>query len=520
MRRRPETKQKHKAKPASTTDHISLSEESDGAFGVSSRSHDKGWIVDSGASSHVTQRRELLMEYEQFEKPQKVWLGDGRSVEAIRKGNIQFTMYFKMRQSKNVTMYNALYVPKLTCNLFSVRATAARGNSVSFGDTQCVVYDRHGKLLGNGSLIERLYYLNCDTPVPEEKVTIATGCQMENKIDLWHRRTGHLNESQLKEMASQDIVKGIHIPKNIKASFCESCVEGKMAKKPFKLVGAIRSTKQLQCVHSDVCGPMTTESIGGKRYFVTFTDDYSRCCRVYFMTRKSEVFDKFKEFELRTTNECGHTINILRSDNGGEYISKEFQSYLMSKGIHHELTAPYYPAQNGTAERINQTLMESARTMMPDKYRAEAVATAAYLQNRVLTRSLSERMTPYEKWYGRKPDLSHLKVFGCMAYAYIPDIHRNGKLSKKAEKLRFVGYSLQTKGYRLINEDTGKVVISRDVIFNESDFLFKPMAIGTGGRLPVSSDSVLNDDQDVSEQDAEGQEELQTRKGRWRKSLS
>ena len=337
----------------------------------------------------MTQRRELLMEYEQFEKPQKVWLGDGRSVEAIEKGNIQFTMYFKMRQSKNVTMYNALYVPKLTCNLFSVRATAARGNSVSFGDTQCVVCDRHGKLLGNGSLIECLYYLNCDTPVPEEKVTILTGCQMENKIDLWHRQTGHLNESQL----------------------------------------------------------------------------------------------------------------------------KEFQSYLMSKGIHHELTAPYSPAQNGTAERINRTLMESARTMMtqaglPDKYWAEAVATAVYLRNCVLTRSLSERMTPYEKWYGRKPDLSHLKVFGCMAYAYIPDIHRNGKLSKKAEKLRFVGYSLQTKGYRLINEDTGRVVISRDVIFNESDFLFKPMAVGTGGRLPVSSDSVLNDDQDVSEQDMEGQEEL------------
>ena len=192
------------------------------------------------------------------------------------------------------------------------------------------------------------------------------------------------------------------------------------------------------------------------------------------MTRKSEVFEKFKEFELCTT-ECGKPIGTLRSDNGGEYISKELESYLVSKGIKHELSAPYCPAQNGVAERINRTLVESARTMMalaglPEQYWAEAVNTAAYIRNCVITRSIKKRKTPYEKWYGRKPDLSHLRVFGCMAYAYIPDVHRNGNLEKKAEKLRFVGFCLQTKGYRLPNEDTRKIVVHRDVIFNESDF--------------------------------------------------
>ena len=94
--------------------------------------------------------------------------------------------------------------------------------------------------------------------------------------------------------------------------------------------------------------------------------------------------------------------------------------------------------------------MDSARAIMaqaglPECYLAEAVATAAYLWDQTPTRSLREKTTPYEKWYGRKPDLSHLRVFGCMAYAYIPDSNRKGKLSKKAEKLRFIGYSLQTK---------------------------------------------------------------------------
>ena len=194
------------------------------------------------------------------------------------------------------------------------------------------------------------------------------------------------------------------------------------------------------------------------------------------MKNKSEVFNKFKEFELITTNECDCSIGTLQTDNGGEYLSKEFESYLQSRGIHHELSAPYSPAQNGVAERFNRTLMESARAMMAqaglsERYWAEAVATAAYLRNRVPTRSL-KKTTPYEKWYGRKPDLSHIRVFGCMCYAYIPDTNRKGKLSKKAEKLRFIGYSLQTKGYRLIDEGTSKILVRQDVIFNESDFQY------------------------------------------------
>lgn len=90
--------------------------------------------------------------------------------------------------------------------------------------------------------------------------------------------------------------------------------------------------KKTQLVHSGVCGPMRTHSIGGAKYFVTFIDDYIRCCAVYFTKHKSEVFDKFKEFEATTTNEVGKAIGTLRTDNGGEYLSTEFQNYLKVKG--------------------------------------------------------------------------------------------------------------------------------------------------------------------------------------------
>ena len=219
---------------------------------------------------------------------------------------------------------------------------------------------------------------------------------------------------------------------------------------------------------------MPTESLGKKRYFVSFTDDYSRCCQVYLMKHKSEALDKFKEFEAQVTNESGLSIGTLRTDNGGEYTSVEFENFLKSKGIKHECTVPYSTEQNGVAERLNHTLMESARSMMcfaglPDSYWGEAVVTAAYIRNRVPTRAFREKVSPYERWYGHIPDLKHFKVFGYVAYAHIPDSQRD-KLNKKAEKIRFVGYSTRSKGYRLLNEKTTKIKISRDVIFNESNF--------------------------------------------------
>ena len=101
---------------------------------------------------------------------------------------------------------------------------------------------------------------------------------------------------------------------------------------------------------------MSTESFGGKKYFVTFIDDYSRCCAVYFLKNKSEVFDKFKEYEALVTNESNLHIGAVRTDNGGEYVSEEFESYLKSRGIHHQLTVPRSPEQNGVAERMNRSL--------------------------------------------------------------------------------------------------------------------------------------------------------------------
>jgi len=426
------------------------------------------WLIDSGASSHMTKEKHVLTNFQEFEEPENVALGDGRVVEALGSGRVRMKVLFPAAEAKKAVLYDVLYVPKLTCNLFSVRAVVAKGNAVEFGPNSCCIWDENGRLRGMGSLADKLYQLDC------EVVSTGYASVAQSRSDLWHQRLGHVHESRLKKCVQNEFVRGIDIEKITELSFCEGCLAGKMYRKPFPTVGEIRSTHKLQLVHSDVCGPMQTQSIGGAKYFVTFIDDYTRCCAIYFMKHKSEVLDKFKEFEVTTSNDAGRAIGMLRTDNGGEYLSSAFQFYLKEKGIRHELTVPHSPQQNGVSERMNRTLVESARSMiahagLSNIFWAEAISAAAYVRNRLPTVALKERETPYERWYGRKPDVSYFRVFGCMAYAYVPDCERQ-KLDTKSKKMRFVGYSLTSKGYRLFDETNQKPCVRRDVEFNESDF--------------------------------------------------
>ena len=161
------------------------------------------------------------------------------------------------------------------------------------------------------------------------------------------------------------------------------------------------------------------------------------------------------------TNFTEKKIKILRSDNGGEYRSKEFMNYLKEKGIQHQLSVPRTPQQNGVSERMNRTIQEAARSMMchanlEKRFWAEAVCTAVVIRNRSPTAAVNG-MTPYESFYGKKPDVSHFKVFGCTAYMHVSKENRK-KWDSKTKRCIFVGYSLSSKGYRLFDLDTQKVI--------------------------------------------------------------
>ena len=175
-------------------------------------------------------------------------------------------------------------------------------------------------------------------------------------------------------------------------------------------------------------------------------------------------------------NQTKKKIKILRTDNGTEYESNEFHDFCKEVGIKRETTTPYTPAQNGVAERKNRTIMEVVRAMLHDQglpkfLWAEAANTVVYVQNQCPHQALGSK-TPEEIFTGKKLDVSHFRIFGSPVYFHVPKEKRN-KLGASGKKGIFVGYSENTKGYRIYVASQREVVISHDVTFDEDMTLNK-----------------------------------------------
>ncbi|KAF2359941.1 Reverse transcriptase RNA-dependent DNA polymerase [Trinorchestia longiramus] len=188
----------------------------------------------------------------------------------------------------------------------------------------------------------------------------------------------------------------------------------------------------------------------------------------------SDVFGVFTEFKALVENHYDHKIKILRIYNGGEYVSTDFERFLKVNGIVHQKTVPKTPEQNGVAERMNRTILEAVRAMLSDSklpktFWAEAVSTAVYVKNRSPT-SAHKNLTPYQALNGHKPNVQHFRTFGCMAYAHVPKDERE-KLDSKSKTCVLLRYGSETKGYRLYDFNAKRVLLSRDVVFNESQFI-------------------------------------------------
>ncbi|KAG6494785.1 hypothetical protein ZIOFF_042546 [Zingiber officinale] len=192
---------------------------------------------------------------------------------------------------------------------------------------------------------------------------------------------------------------------------------------------------------------------------------------VFLLAAKNDAFQAFKKFKVLTENKTGYKIRTLRTDRGGEFLSTEFTRFCGNEGIERHLTAPYTPQQNGVVERRNRTVMAMARSLlkgthMPARFWGEAVRHAVYLLNRLPTKALGER-TPFEAWMGRKPHLSHLRVFGCVAYVKNTTPHLK-KLDDRSSPMVYLGVEEGCKAHRLFDPKRGKLQVSRDAIFQEN----------------------------------------------------
>lgn len=329
-----------------------------------------------------------------------------------------------------------------------------------------IVFDRNSQLLVQTVRSKnRLYKVSLDVD-DTIKCLHLKGISESSK---WHARLGHVNLETMKMMINKELVIGV--PKmSIEKETCVSCLLGKQTRRAFPQATTYRATQALELIHGDLCGPITPSTPAQKRYVFVIIDEYSRYMWTILLQKKSEAFEKFKTFKTVVEQESRSSIKTFRTDRGGEFISLDFQEFCEKSGIKRQLTAPYSLQQNGVVERRNRTLLEMTRSILkhmkcPNYLWGEAVRHATYLINMIATRSL-EAQTPYELFKGVKPNLEHLHVFGCISYARTEAVGRK-KLDDRSRILIHLGTEPGSKAYRLMDPINRRIVVSRDVVFDE-----------------------------------------------------
>lgn len=420
--------------------------------------HDQRWCLDSGSTAHLCNNINLFEEIKPIDE--NLNLATKNSACVTGKGKITMKIVDE-NINKDISLENALLVPDLRTNLMSVSKIVNKGYTVKFNEKIACVRDKQGKIKLIADRIGDLFYVR----QPIEHANKIS--ENNNSLKIWHERLGHLNEKDLKTMLNHQKIENI---KHEELPNCEVCIMGKQIRNPFHHEHE-RAKNKLEIIHSDICGPFRTTSMGGARYFCTFIDDNTRYCTVYVIKSKDEVFNKFKIYKNMVETICKGKIKYLQTDNGKEYCNTRFDEYLNESGIQRRLTTPYTPQQNGVAERRNRTLLEMARCMIISAecdrtLWGEAIMMANYIRNRCPTKSLKGKI-PYELWFNKRVNINHMKVFGCKAYVLDKTVKRS-KLDNRSHEGILTGYSDECKGYRVYIPTLRKVIISRDVVFIEN----------------------------------------------------
>ena len=433
------------------------------------------WYPDSGATHHVSNDLSNLNSASEYHGGNSLHLGDDFGVKIAHVGSA--TVFSASNHSSR---------PLLLSNLFCV-SHFAKDNHVffEFHPTFCLVRDQDSKeIILRGILENGLYkfLLNRVQDLPASSIKCSSlptnavqpvspslfysSYNQSNSLELWHQRLGHCALPIVKRVLSD-----CNIPfSSMNTDFiCHSCSISKSHRIPYT-----NSTSQhnhpLELIHCDLWGPAPIISRNGFMYYVNFIDHSSRFTWIYFLKTKDELLPVFKHFKLLAENQLNTKIKSLQSDWGGAY--RGLTDFLHSEGIHHRISCPYTPQQNGLAERKHIHIVESGLTLLSQSglstcFWDDSFATATYLINRTPSQNLSF-LSPYELLFKVKPNYLDLKPFGGLFYPHTRPLNKS-KLDFRSESAIFLGYSQSHKGYKaLLN--SGKVIITRDIVFHETVF--------------------------------------------------
>ncbi|CAI7900309.1 unnamed protein product [Closterium sp. NIES-53] len=421
------------------------------------------WVIDSGATYSMTPRADLLTELEPSPvKHVTSTLGQRAEVKGMGKA------MFKGADGKMVGLKNMLWVPNLAANLISVRRLQKAGMDTSSKGAKTYTARLGERILWDLHKDRDVYNEMWQIPVvpmPKERQVAASistkassvnmrrvvqqhkgeenpkaAAEEEYGENMWgtiasaafsnptsttgecdwltlHRRMGHVALPILQQLVKNEMVDGIRVkgePDEVLG--CPTCMQAKFTRYPFSSSEATAKAP-LDEVVMDVVGPLKLGAAGAE-YFLTIVDVYTRMTWVYVLSKKSDVAATVKTDWLpMVERHQDRLVKAIRTDRGGEFLSKEFSLWLKKNGIRHSLTMPYSSVMNGTAERANRTTTETARGLLieaglPNYFWPDAVRSACVANNRALTHVGADKWVPYAEWIGRKPKVDMLRVFG------------------------------------------------------------------------------------------------------------
>ncbi|SCZ95482.1 BZ3500_MvSof-1268-A1-R1_C111g00610 [Microbotryum saponariae] len=398
------------------------------------------FVVDSGATSHMVSDKSLFTTYRHI-APTKIG-GIAGGINAIGTGNIAFIA----ASGHPITLTGVLHTP----GLFD-------GNDIAEG----------------ARLDEGLYLLDADHSKCQH-LALLSRSQSSVPLLTLHRCLGHLAPSSIQKMVAAGLLEGLragYSDEEVEKFVCNACLSAKGHRLPFPDSDS-HSSERLGLVHSDVLS-FPERSLTGKRYLVTFLDDYSRKLWAYAIGHKSEVFGIFKTWLAEVELETGATLKVLRTDNGGEYCSRAFTEFCKTRGTRRQYSIPRTPQQNGRAERVNRSIVEGVLALLvdahlPKTFWEEAAAYFVYCKN-LCQHAALDKATPNSVWQGDHTTASALHPFGCTAWLTVAPELRS-KLDPKAVRVFFTGYDLASKAFRFYDTTTQKIILGRNATFLDTEF--------------------------------------------------
>ncbi|GJT66577.1 putative ribonuclease H-like domain-containing protein, partial [Tanacetum coccineum] len=368
---------------------------------------------------------------------------------------------------------------------------------VLFTETECLVVSSDFKMPDENQILQKvprhhnIYSFDMKTPTPAKSFPCLIAKATSDESKMWHRRLGHINFKNLNKLVKGNLVRGLPSKVFRNDHTCVTCHKGKQHRASCKAKLKRLITEPLHTLHIDLFGPTSVKSINHASYCLVITDDYTRFSWVFFLASKDETSGILQNLIMQIENQLNHRVKIVRSDNGTEFKNRDMLEFCGNKGIKQEYSNARTPQQIRVAERMNMTLIESTRTMLADSllpttFWAEAVSTACYVLNRVRV-TKPQNKTPYELLFGQKPIISYIRPFG-RHVTILDTLSVLDKFDGKSNEGFLVGYSLNSKAYRVYNLLTKRIEVNLHVNFLED----KPNVKGVGYRWMFDIEYLTN----------------------------